>query len=82
MPEPLALKDQTSEAQIYIDRVSFCFGLLVLGALLLVGRMFYLQIVEHDRYSTLADENRIQVQSIAPVRGLIYDRNGVRVDPD
>ncbi|MBS03688.1 MAG: penicillin-binding protein 2 [Gammaproteobacteria bacterium] len=79
MPEPLALKDQTSEAQIYIDRVSFCFGLLVLGALLLVGRMFYLQIVEHDRYSTLADENRIQVQSIAPVRGLIYDRNGVLI---
>ena len=76
MPEPLALKDHTGEAQIYFDRVSFCFGLLVVGAMLLVARMFYLQIVEHDRYSTLADENRIQVQSIAPVRGLIYDRDG------
>ena len=79
MAEPLALKDQTGEAQIYLDRVSFCFGLLVLGALILVGRMFYLQIIEHDRYATLSDENRIQVQSIAPVRGLIYDRNGVLI---
>ncbi len=79
MAEPLALKDQSGESQVYFDRVVFCFGLLVLGALMLVARMFYLQVIEHDRYSTLSDENRIQVQSVPPVRGLIYDRNGLLI---
>ncbi len=76
MAEPLALKDHGSESQIYFDRIVLGFGILLLTTLFLVARMFYLQIVQHDIYSTLSDKNRIQVQSIPPRRGLIYDRNG------
>ncbi len=43
----------------------------------LVGRMYYLQIVESDRYATLADENRINMRLLAPPRGRIVDRFGV-----
>ena len=42
----------------------------------LVGRMYYLQIVEGEKYKTLADENRISLQLIAPKRGRILDRYG------
>jgi penicillin-binding protein 2 len=42
----------------------------------LVARLFYLQVIQYDVYNTLSDKNRIQVQSIAPKRGLIFDRNG------
>ena len=32
----------------------------------LVGRLYYLQVVEADRYATLADENRINLRLLAP----------------
>lgn len=76
MVEPLVLKDHTSESRIYFERASLGFGLLILLTLLLVARLFYLQIAQHDVYATLSDRNRIQVQSLPPNRGLIYDRNG------
>jgi penicillin-binding protein 2 len=45
----------------------------------LVGRMYYLQVVESDRYKTLADENRISFRLLAPPRGRIVDRFGVPI---
>ncbi len=45
----------------------------------LVGRMYYLQVVESDRYKTLADENRINFRLLAPPRGRIVDRFGVPI---
>ncbi len=48
-------------------------GLLVSG---LVSRMYYLQVIESDRYKMLADENRISVRLLAPLRGLIVGRFG------
>jgi len=76
MVEPLALKDHTWESRIFFERIVLSFGLLVLLMLVLVARFFYLQVVEHDTYVTLSDNNRIQVQPLPPMRGLIYDRNG------
>jgi penicillin-binding protein 2 len=76
MVEPLALKDHTWESRIFLERIVIGFGILVLLTLFLVARFFYLQIVQHDVYATLSDKNRIQVQPLPPVRGLIYDRNG------
>jgi penicillin-binding protein 2 len=43
----------------------------------LAGRMYQLQILESDRYTVLADENRINLQLLAPARGRILDRFGV-----
>ena len=42
----------------------------------LAQRMYQLQIVESDRYLVLADENRINLQLLAPARGRILDRFG------
>ena len=43
----------------------------------LAGRLYYLQVVEADRYATLADENRINLRLLAPPRGRVIDRFGV-----
>jgi penicillin-binding protein 2 len=43
----------------------------------LAGRMYQLQILDSDRYTVLADENRINLQLLAPARGRILDRFGV-----
>ena len=42
----------------------------------LAERMYQLQIVEADRYVVLAEENRINLQLLAPTRGRILDRFG------
>jgi penicillin-binding protein 2 len=76
MAETLALKDHTWESRIFFQRIVVGFGVLVILTLFLVARFFYLQIVQHDVYAALSDKNRIQVQPVPPIRGLIYDRNG------
>lgn len=43
---------------------------------LLLGRMYYLQVMESERYATLADENRINMRLLPPPRGHIVDRFG------
>jgi penicillin-binding protein 2 len=43
----------------------------------LIGRMYYLQVVEADKYKMLSDENRINRRLLPPSRGLILDRFGL-----
>ena len=49
---------------------------VVLISLLLI-RLFQLQIIEHDHFDTLSDNNRVRLMSSPPNRGLIYDRQGM-----
>jgi penicillin-binding protein 2 len=50
--------------------VLFCFGLLV-------ARLVWLQVMQHDNLAERAESNRIAIVPIVPNRGLIKDRNGV-----
>jgi len=43
----------------------------------LAARMYYLQVVEADRYALLAEENRINLRLLPPPRGRILDRFGM-----
>ena len=45
----------------------------------LAGRLYYLQVLEADRYSLLSDENRISMRLLPPRRGRVLDRNGVEL---
>lgn len=47
--------------------------------MIIVARLYYLQVYQADRYKTLADENRISTRLLVPPRGVIYDRNGVLI---
>lgn len=49
-------------------------GALV-GNAALAGRLWQLQVVETDRYRDQATRNRLRIDPVRPVRGLIYDRN-------
>lgn len=42
----------------------------------LAGRLYQLQVVETERFATLAEENRINLRLLPPSRGLIFDRAG------
>jgi penicillin-binding protein 2 len=69
-------KDTAAERRLFQRRAVVMLTLVVALTGILVARMYQLQLVEHEIYTTLSDKNRVQVQSVAPPRGLIYDRNG------
>ncbi len=71
------LKEKHREARIFQRRVIVAIvGMLALTGVL-IARLVYLQLMSHDHYTTLSQENRLRVLPIAPTRGLIYSRDGV-----
>jgi len=70
-------KDTAAERRLFQRRAMVMLILVISLLSILIARMYQLQVVEHEIYTTLSDKNRVQVQSVAPPRGLIYDRNGV-----
>src|SRR5258708_31263473 len=58
-------------------RAALLAGGQVLAMGVLGARMYQLQILEKDRYTVLADENRINLRPLVPPRGRILDRFGV-----
>ncbi|MHB8347215.1 MAG: penicillin-binding protein 2 [Acidiferrobacterales bacterium] len=71
------IKDYLRETHLINARISVMVALITILVLVLIGRLAYLQIVDHRHYMTLSNENSINPVPIAPVRGLIFDRNGV-----
>lgn len=43
---------------------------------LLASRVYYLDVIEGEKYRTMAEDNRINLRLLAPARGQILDRNG------
>jgi penicillin-binding protein 2 len=64
-----------------LDRFRFRLGAVAVLVLLAFGilfaRFFWLQVLQHDFYSTRAEDNRIALIPVVPNRGVITDRNGV-----
>lgn len=77
MARRLTLKNYDQETQLFTKRLlatALLVGLLAAG---LIARLYYLQIIQHGKYTTLSIRNQMALIPIEPNRGLIYDRNGV-----
>ena len=65
------------EQLVSFSRRAFTLGLMQIGLItLLVGRLFQLQVKDHKSYTVLSDQNRFDIDLIAPSRGSILDRKG------
>jgi penicillin-binding protein 2 len=73
---PVRIKDHWREQRIFDRRAIFAGAVMGLLALSLFGRLYLLQVVRHDYYSTLSQENRVRTDPIPAARGLIMDRFG------
>jgi penicillin-binding protein 2 len=71
------LKDNYLETRLVRNRL-IAAGLIVfvLMAVVLV-RLYVLQVMDHEYFTTLSNSNRVSLKALPPTRGLIYDRNGV-----
>jgi len=70
------LRDHQKELQNFQMRLAVTAGVVLLVFFLLIIRFFYLQVIQHEHYHMLAENNRISIVPIIPNRGLILDRNG------
>ncbi len=75
MPQD-TLKDHGAEKRIVNIRVWVAIGFMLLLVMGLISRLFYLQVVRYNELATQSDENRVLLQAVPPIRGLIYDTNG------
>ncbi|MFQ3573200.1 MAG: penicillin-binding protein 2 [Thermodesulfovibrionales bacterium] len=51
--------------------------LIILVFIIILLRLWQLQILEGDRYKKLSESNRLRIIKTPPPRGIIYDRNGL-----
>ena len=68
--------DDATENRTVSGRIIFIFVVVSVLVIILLLRLGYLQISQHQKYTTLAQNNSIDFFALPPVRGLIYDRNG------
>ncbi|MCB1510001.1 MAG: penicillin-binding protein 2 [Hyphomicrobiaceae bacterium] len=68
--------DPDKSRRQFTRRAALIGGLQAAGFSLLAARLYQLQVMDGRLYAPLADENRITVQAIAPLRGRIFDRAG------
>ena len=73
----IAIKDHIRESRLFNERAAVALALFLLLVAALLARLFYLQVLSHQHYATLSDQNRITLIATPPTRGYIYDRNGV-----
>ncbi|MGH8672151.1 MAG: penicillin-binding protein 2, partial [Burkholderiales bacterium] len=71
------LRDYQRELYRFKTRLTVAVGVALALFAVLGVRLYYLQILQHEHYQTLAENNRIAVVPIPATRGLIMDRNGV-----
>lgn len=70
--------DRDTDRYRCLTRRVMVLGGIKLGLLsTLAGRLYYLQVVQAEKYRTLSDDNRISLRMLAPSRGPIVDRFGV-----
>src|SRR4029434_730320 len=55
-------------------RLLYLVLILVFGALL--TRLFFLQLVDGERYTFLSENNRVRIKRIPGTRGMVFDRQG------
>ncbi|WP_106477146.1 penicillin-binding protein 2 [Phytohalomonas tamaricis] len=70
------LKNPEQEVGLFRRRSLVAALVVMLLTCALVGRLVYLQVIEHQAFITRSDKNRMRVEPLPPTRGLIYDRNG------
>ncbi len=70
------IKDDALEQRLFFQRTLVAAALLTVIFLLLVGRAFWLQVVQHDHYLELSLGNRARIEPLPPNRGIIFDRAG------
>ena len=70
------IKDHHFERRMFIGRVVLAsiVSLVLLG--LVIARLVQLQVYDHELFAEKSQGNRVRIEAVPPIRGLIFDRKG------
>ena len=71
------LKNHLAENRMYVQRAAIAFFIVISLTSVIFARVGYLQIIQHEKYSLLSRHNQIRAVPLSPMRGILYDRNGM-----
>ncbi len=77
MRRSVELRDHQRELHLFRMRLAVAAIVVAATFLVIFSRLFYLQVIQHDYYELLAEQNRVNIVPVVPHRGVILDRNGV-----
>ena len=77
MSKRVHLKDDFLENRLIRRRLVVSAGIVFALIIVVLVRLYVLQIVDYEHFATLSDSNRVRIKALPPARGLIFDRNGV-----
>ncbi|NLZ18347.1 MAG: penicillin-binding protein 2 [Desulfobulbaceae bacterium] len=73
---PLMAPQDADELKMQAKKGLYALGCIVVAFIIVMARLYFLQIGEGERYSKLADSNRVRYLEIIAPRGNILDRKG------
>src|ERR1700693_4991522 len=56
-------------------RIAGLMAMIVAVLITAALRLYYLQVIKHHELAELADRNRIRIQRLPALRGLVFDRH-------
>ena len=68
--------NRKAKKRLFTRRAFMLGGIKAFLLSVLVGRLYYLQIIKKQEYTTFSDSNRIRLSLLPPSRGKILDRDG------
>lgn len=70
------IKDHHSERRLFIARVILAAVVSVVLLGIVIARLVQLQVFDHEVFAEKSQGNRVRIQAVPPIRGLIFDRKG------
>jgi penicillin-binding protein 2 len=70
------IKDHYSERRMFITRVALAsvISFLLLGVV--IARLVQLQVFDYEDFAARSQGNRVRIEAVPPIRGLVFDRKG------
>jgi len=71
------LRNVDTERRLFQTRVIVACAFMGVLVCVILGRLVFLQVINHGHFTTLSHENRLKIVPLSPPRGVIYSGDGV-----
>ena len=70
------IKDHHSERRLFIGRAILASVVSVVLLGMVIARLVQLQVFDHELFAEKSQGNRVRIEAVPPIRGLVFDRKG------
>src|SRR5210317_1121594 len=70
------IKDIHSERRLFLARVILAAVISIVLLGIVVARLVQLQVFDHELFAEKSQGNRVRIEPVPPIRGLVFDRKG------